>query len=79
MQTSAVQSRLSAGRSASSTNDTTLPWPSQTLRRQSPAVWAETGRLASAKVKPQTPTVQALCAHSVSTPGQSVATLQPTH
>src|SRR5437667_457735 len=69
VQTSAVQSRLSAGRSASTLM--TRPWRSQTSCWQSPAVWAAVGVPCGAKLTPHAPFVQTRTAQSLSLPGQS--------
>jgi len=70
---SAVHTLPSTGKSVSSAALTTLPAPSQTLTRQSPAVCGGAGVPAAAKATPHTPASHVRVAQVVSVPGQSLA------
>jgi len=72
-QRSVVHSLLSSRRSASSGSVVTVPCPSQTSRKQSPAVSTPVAVPAGASTNPHTPSTQVRLRQTVSVPGQSAA------
>jgi hypothetical protein len=69
----------STGKSALLVTVTIEPVPLHWLTLQSPAVCVAVDVPADVYEKPHTPALQDRAWHSLSIPGQSLATMQPTH